>query len=81
VEAQRVDSLAVKLASDEVVDLPDIVAGLEDGAGLLVGLKRRRGGEASRGEKGGGEELELHIDGCVLESYLYNKETVEIMSR
>lgn len=63
VEGKLVDGLAVQLASVEVVDLPDVVTLLDDGAGGLAGLKRGGHGEASGGEKGSGDDLELHFEG------------------
>jgi hypothetical protein len=62
-EAHCANGFAIVLAGAEVVDRPDIVASLDDGASLLAGLDGRRSGEAGCGEVGSGEDGELHIDG------------------
>jgi hypothetical protein len=62
VELERADGLAVKLAGCEVVDLPDVVALLDNGAGLGAGLEGSGHGEASGGEEGSGDDLELHFE-------------------
>ena len=65
VEAERVDGFAVGLARVEGIEFPDVVAGLDDGAGgcVLAGFEGCGGGEARGEEEGEGGEGELHCGG------------------
>lgn len=65
VETERADGFSVELASVEVINLPDVVALLDNGAGLSAGFERSGHDEASGGQEGSGNGLELHFESVV----------------